>query len=566
MLSLLRVENLAIIDRIEVELGPGLNVVTGETGAGKSILVSALRLVLGARADGGVVRTGAEAAEVEALFDLSDHPEALARLAAEGLGGEPEVVVRRVVQASGRSRAYVNGRLATVGHLARLAAGLVDISSQHAHHTLVDRRTHLGFLDAFAGLVGRREAVGRAHAALVAADRALAEVRDAARQRAEREDLLRYQLQEIDVADLSEEAVREWREQAQRLRHAEHLVRAAAAAEHALYAREGAICARLAGITSELRGAVARDPSLGPVVDAVEGARAELEEAARRLGAYARSLDADPGHLAELDERLAEVKRLERKYGGDVGALLRRAEEMRAELDALASLEARLDGAERAVGAALAAASAAARELSAARRQAAEGLGAAITAELADLGMGDARVEVDVAPRQGAGGFEVDGAQLSAEGLDRVEFLIAPNPGEEPRPLQEIASGGELSRALLGLKRVLARGGPVGTYVFDEVDTGVGGGVAEVIGRKLADVARHHQVLCITHLPQVAAYGARHLHVRKEVVEGRTRTAVQRLVDGERVEELARMLGGLRITEATRRAAEELVAGAAGLA
>lgn len=559
MLALLRVRNLAIIEDLEVELGPGLNVLTGETGAGKSILVLALRLVLGARAPSGVVRTGEEAAHVEALFDLSRDPAVLKRLAEDGIECDGEVVVRRVLYATGRTRAYINGRLTTIAQLGRLAAGTVDISSQHAHHTLVDSSTHLGFLDAFADLADLRSRVGEGHKALVKVDAEQRELRQAERQRAEREDLLRFQLGEIDAIGLSEDSVAEWEADAERLRHADLLMRVARRTEEKLYAADRSLCDQLGGLIGDLEDAVRRDASLKSVLESVNSARSELEEAARFLGSYARSVDADPHTLTELEERLHEVSRLVRKHGRTLSDVLERASTARDELDQLQGIEERLGEVQAAYDAAYSAVSELARALSKRRHEAADQLGAAITAELQSLGMGNARVEVDVDKLALGDGFEVDGARLGSSGMDHVEFLIAPNPGEDPRPLRDIASGGELSRSLLGVKRVLAQRGPVGTYVFDEVDSGVGGGIAEVIGRKLADVGKHHQVLCITHLPQVAAYGERHLLVRKTVRDERTHSEVVVLSPSERREELARMLGGVDITEIQRKAAEELM-------
>jgi DNA repair protein RecN (Recombination protein N) len=304
---------------------------------------------------------------------------------------------------------------------------------------------------------------------------------------------------------------------------------------------------------------VEKDPSLATVVESVHTARSELEEAARFLGSYARSVEADPQALSELEERLHEVSRLVRKHGRDLSDLLARATSAREELEQLEGIESRMADVRKRYDAVLADVSVLASGLSEQRRAAAAQLGEAITAELQSLGMGNARVEVEVASLTGTDGFAVDGARLSAAGLDHVEFLIAPNPGEDPRPLRDIASGGELSRSLLGVKRVLAQRGPVGTYVFDEVDSGVGGAIAEVIGRKLADVGKHHQVLCITHLPQVAAYGERHLLVRKTVRDERTHSEVVALTDAERREELARMMGGVEVTPTQRKAAAELM-------
>jgi DNA repair protein RecN (Recombination protein N) len=560
MLTCLRVRHLAIIDRLEVELGPGLNVITGETGAGKSILIDALGLVLGERGRPELVRTGAKQAEVEALFDVGDDPEALARLEASGLDPEPELVVRRVVNASGRTRAYLNGRLASAGQLAELVGGLVDISSQHEHHTLVDPGTHLGFLDAFGKLDALREAVRRAHRELREADEALREVEDAVAQRSEREDLLRFQIREIDELDPQPGEADALGEERERLRHAERLATAAGGAEDALYARDGALCEQLGRIAHELREAAGIDPALTPMAEALQSATTQLEEAARELGAYARDVTVDPERLAEVEDRMHRLERLMRKYGGDVDGVLAFRAEAAEELEGLDRAEERIEALERAREAALAEAADAARKLSAERRAIAEDLGTRISEELGSLGMGGARVEVQVEPLvEKRGELTVDGARLSETGIDRVEFLIAPNKGEEPRALRKIASGGELSRAMLAIKRVLAGVGRAGLYVFDEVDSGVGGAVAEVIGRKLVDVAAHHQVICITHLAQIAVYADRHYRVLKEVEGERTRSRIERLSDDERLEEVARMVGGLKITERTRKAAAEML-------
>ena len=560
MLTCLRVRHFAIIDEVEVELGPGLNVVTGETGAGKSILVDALELVLGGKGSGDIVRTGEKTAEVEALFEVGPDPQMRARLEAAGLEPEEELVIRRVVHAGGRTRAYVNGRLATAGQLATIAAGIADISSQHEHHSLVDAASHLHYLDAFGRLERQRAAVAEAYGALSDAARAVQALIDAQRDRGEREDLLRFQIREIEELEPQPGEDDELSEERERLRHAERLATVAGQAEEGLYAADDALCSQLSRIAGEVRSASRLDPKLGSLAEMLEAAQTQLEEAASDLGRYARDVSLDPDRLGEVEERLDRLGRLMRKYGGTVEAVLAHRSTAEDELDRLERHEEALAEAEKARTAALEKAREVAIALRKARRQVSEKLGKAISGELGSLGMGDARVLVEVAPLEGRGAeLVVDGARLSPTGIDRAEFLIAPNRGEEARPLRKVASGGELSRALLAIKRVLADLGPAGLYVFDEVDSGVGGAIAEVIGRKLAEVATHHQVLCITHLPQIAVYGDAHYHVHKEVVDGRTRSAIRRLRDEERLEEIARMLGGVKITRRTRDAAAEML-------
>jgi DNA repair protein RecN (Recombination protein N) len=568
MLTVLRVRQLAILDELEVVFGPGLNVLTGETGAGKSILVDALELVLGGRGRPELVRTGAPQAEVEALFDVGDDPGVLERLAAAGIEApEGELLVRRVVTAQGRSRAYVNGSLATQSQLAELAAGLADISSQHEHHTLVDPATHLGYLDAFGGLDALRASMTEAFARLEEAQRALDEARGRLESRGDREDVLRFQIREIEELDPKAGEIAALGEERERLRHAEKLVQAAGAAEDALYARDRAICEELAQISARLSEPAQIDPRLAPAAAHIDGARAQLEEAARDLGHYARDVTVDPDRLGDVEDRVHRLTRLARKYAAgeaDVEvAILAHRDRAKAELAELGSAEDAIGEREEAWKAALARATVIARDLSGKRKEQAGRLGAAIAKELSSLGMGGAEVQVRVAPLEMRGKeTAVDGARLGANGIDRAEFLIAPNRGEEARPLRKVASGGELSRAMLAIKRVLAGLGAAGVYVFDEVDTGVGGAVAETIGRKLKEVSRHHQVLCITHLAPIAVYADRHFLVRKDVVGERTRSAVAALEDRERLDEIARMIGGLTITKKTRDAAAELLKGA----
>jgi DNA repair protein RecN (Recombination protein N) len=563
MLICLRVRNFAIIDELEVELGPGLNVVTGETGAGKSILVDALGLVLGARGRPEVVRTGAGQAEVEALFDLANDPAALARLASAGVETDGELLVRRLVSSNGRTRAYVNGSLATAGQLAALASGLVDISSQHEHHTLTDPATHLLHLDAFGQLEGTRQSMERAFEEVAEATAALSAIEQRAKDRFERQDLLRFQLGEIDALDPQHGEESGLRDERERLRHAERLLSVAGGAEEALYAADGSLSESLAQVATEIREAARIDAALAPMAQQLEEARTSIEDAAAELGRYARGVTHDPERLEEVEARLDQLERLKRKHGGSIEGTLLYRERARQELEELDRHEEHLEAARAGQATALKAAAAIAHALSEGRRKAAKRLGKAMGDELASLGMGGARVVVEVAPLEGGRTeLALDGARLSRTGVDRVEFLIAPNRGEQARPLRKVASGGELSRALLAIKRVLAGLAPAGLYVFDEVDAGVGGAVAEVIGRKLRDVARHHQVLCITHLPQIAVYAQTHLQVSKDVVEGRTTSRIATLSDGARLEEVARMLGGLTITKRTRDAAAEMLRGA----
>jgi DNA repair protein RecN (Recombination protein N) len=561
VLTCLRVREFAIIEQQEVVFEPGLNIVTGETGAGKSIMVDALQLVLGARGRAELVRTGASQADVEALFDVSDDPVAQARLEGVDIEVEDEVVLHRVNQANGRTRAYVNAKMTTAAQLRRLAAGLVDISSQHQHHTLANPATHLGFLDSFAEIDDLEQQMGAAWTRLIDARTAVREVEEQTRNRYDREGYLRYQLSELAGIDLEPGQDQELTDEVRRLRHSERLSRATQGAEAVLYEQENSVTVQLTRVIGGLKELAAIDPRLAEVTQQLESARVELEEAARVLGTYGRNVHADPERQAELESKLHQLRRLERKYGGSLEAMLAYREEVILNLEELVKIEVHLEQRQAELDRALAAASAIARELSDRRKEAAGRLAQAITDELNELGMGEAQVQVDVAPFDSQShDFAVDDAPLTSTGIDRVEFLIAPNPGEEPRPLAKVASGGEISRALLALKTVLSGAGPAGTYVFDEVDAGVGGAVAEVIGRKLQQIARHHQVICITHLPQIAAFGEVHFFVSKSTREGRTRSSIERLDTDGRVKELANMMGGKQHGRSTRKAAEDMLA------
>jgi DNA repair protein RecN (Recombination protein N) len=560
VLLALRVKNFVLMDSLELRLEPGFNVLTGETGAGKSIVVGALSLVLGGRGNAEQVRPGADEAEIEALFDVAGNERIAAALEAAGVSAGGELVIRRVVQSSGRTRAYLNGRLCTAGELATLAPELCDVASQHESVALTDPSTHLGYLDRFGHLTGPREELSEEVTRLERVVSELRAVREAERGRAEREAFLAFQLQAIDQLAPRQGEMDELAAERQRLRHAGRLHELTEHAAARLDQGEDTICDELARLSKDLRAAAELDSSLEKTAQALEGCFAELREIAREVGRYAERAQADPARLAEVEERLYRLEGLLRQHGPTLDDVLSARARLATELDGLANTESRLAELEREREALLQVASARAVELSKKRRAAASKLGAAIGAELAELGMGGARVVVDVAPLSGERSeLSVEGARLGRDGIDRVEFLIAPNKGIDPRPLRRIASGGELSRALLALKRVLAESGPAGLYVFDEVDAGVGGAVADRIGRAINDVARHHQVLCITHLAPIAAFADAHFVVSKQDAGGMTKSTVTRVDGKDRVAEVARMLSGAKITQSAQKAAAEMI-------
>jgi DNA repair protein RecN (Recombination protein N) len=549
MLNLLRVSGFALIDEVEVPLGPGLTVITGETGAGKSILVEALGLLRGGRASAEMIRAGCEEARVEAVFELPAGWEVRERLLAEGRAVEDGLVVRRAVARSGRGRIHLGGSLASAADLASSVGKLVDITSQHDQHLLTDADSQLAILDAFAGngatLVEAREAYQALHQARAELDRFDADTRA----RAEREDLLRFQLSELEQAEMQpgeDEALRAERE---RTKGAEKFLAACTRGEEVLYSSDEAVSGRIAGVTREIAALAQLDPALAPVVETLRSAQAQVEDSAGELGRYAGGIRFDPERLTEIEERLFLIGRLIRKHGGSVAAAIERREAISRELAALGSFEEGLAARKAAVEDAMKRMTALGEQLSEQRRKAARVLGRRMDETLRDLGLAGARVPIVVEDRDEPG----------PHGKDRVRFLFAPNRGEEPRPLDLIASGGELSRVMLAVKQALAKEDEALTYVFDEVDAGVGGGTAEVIGRKLKSTAAHRQVLVVTHLPQIAAFADHHIRVTKEASRGRTTIRVAVLTGAERAVEIARMLGGASPSpEATAHADEML--------
>ncbi|HET9597456.1 MAG TPA: DNA repair protein RecN, partial [Anaeromyxobacteraceae bacterium] len=551
MLHTLRISGFAIVDEVELPLGPGLNVLTGETGAGKSVLLDALQLVLGGRMAAGALREGVDEVAVEALFELPAAHPVWGRLAAAGLVGCGEaggdLLVRRTASRGGRGRAFVNGALCTVGMLQEVMRGAVDLTGQHEHVALLDEATHAALLDAFAG-VDRGEGAllaryREAHRALSTAVRDRAALLAARDERERRADWLAFQLRELEALGARPGEDETLEHERQLLAAAERLAGAARAADALVYSGEGSAAERLGRALRALGEAAALDARLGGPAALLRSALAEAEEAGRALARYAEAAGGDPDRLVQVTERLDALRAVARKHGGTLQAALGRAEAMRAELRGAEECGDRLALLEAAAAEAGSRAGALAAELSAARAEAARTFAREVRRELAALAMGRCRVEVEFAP-PGAG-LEHGGRVLGPDGGERARILVAPNPGEAMRPLARTASGGELSRVLLAMKRALARVDPVETYVFDEVDAGIGGGVAEAVGRLLSEVGRERQVICVTHLPQVAAFADRHVFVEKRVGNGRTAVAVSALETAEaRRAEVARMLAG----------------------
>jgi len=556
MLKYLKINNIAIVTQVEVELSPGLTLFTGETGAGKSIVVDALGLVLGARASADLVRTGEETGTVEALW----HSEPGAAFAARhGLPVEAdEIVVRREVATNGRGRATVNGALVPVALLRELGVLLAAIHGQHEPQGLLDPTTHLDLIDEHAGLAPLRQEVAAAYGPLRAAGDALQALLSDRRELERRREMLAFQAAEIEKAALLPREDEDLRREKLLQANAGRLLALASEAYEAVYEQEDAALARLRAAYKRVEELAALDPAFAPYAEAWPALKAQVEDLAFTLRDYRERVQSTPGRLDEIETRLALIERLKKKYGASVDEVLAYGADCRRQADELGDPEERERALREEQDAARRTYLAAASRLSRERHEAAASFEKRVQGELKLLAMEKTRFQVRFTPdRPSADGASPEG--WTERGLEQAEFLLSPNPGEELRPLARIASGGELSRILLALKSVASLDATGLTLVFDEVDAGIGGRVADVVGRKLKGIAGRHQVLCVTHLPQVASQADHHFAVQKRVERGRTLTEVRTLSANERIEEVARMLGGETVSDAARRHARELV-------
>lgn len=561
MLREIAIRHFTVVERVRASFGPGLNVLTGETGAGKSIVISALTISLGARADSELVRSGAEEAVVEAAFAIPRASPVEDLVASQGIPLErgEDLFLRRHLAREGRSRAYVSGTMTGVATLKVLGEHLVDIHGQHESVLLQNPRRHLELLDAFGGLTEQVEgyqALFRRWQALKAERETLER---GEREKAQRKDLLEHQIREIDAAHLGEGEEEALQAERTILTHHEKLLLAVEEAYARLEGDEGGILSGLSGVGARLREAGRIDTRLAAVEGMAEEGKTLLQEVVLALRDYRERIQFDPDRLETVEERLHTIGRLKKKYGATTGEILGYREQAALELKQLEGAEERLLGLEGEIRAVEAGLWERGSHLSKGRVKAARQLAQQVTGELNQLGMtrADFRVEIKKVEEEPRG-------SLRLTGLEEAEFLFAPNPGEGFRPLGKIASGGELSRIMLALKHILASADQTPTLIFDEVDAGVGGRMAEVVGRKLWRVSRERQVICITHLPQIAAFADVHLRVEKEMQKGRTEARVISLSKQERVEELGRMLGGPERSATALKHARELFQAAQG--
>jgi DNA repair protein RecN (Recombination protein N) len=545
MLRFLRIEHLAVIDALEVEFAPGLNVLTGETGAGKSMLVEAVGLLMGGRASADLIRTGESQATVQAVFEDSS---------AASAQTDGELIVRREVTSQGRSRAFVNDVLVTAAALKDHMASLVELHGQHEHQTLLDPQSHLALVDSFAGLDQAREQVASAFREWRALQTEFDAFQLDGRERAARLDLLSFQVAELERAALRAGEDDELATARRLLANAEKLQRLSGEAYSALYDSDESAVSRLALVWKRVAELAEVDPAFQSHLEARDAIKSQLEDLAFTLRAYGERIDASPARLQEVEDRLAVIERLKRKHGPTLADVIAARETLSRQLDSLKHAGERRAGLEAESNVAREEFLKRARSLSKARRQHAVEFASRLQDVLGDLAMARTRLEVR---------FEQDVPETAwtEQGIDAAECYLSANVGEDLRPLARIASGGELSRVMLAIRTLAAAGAPGKTLIFDEIDAGIGGRVADVVGKKLSDIGTSYQVLCITHLPQIAASGHAHFHIEKTVAHGRTVTKVARLNGADRIEELARMIGGAAATDAARAAARELVRG-----
>ncbi len=556
MLKELGITNFAIIDRLNLAFHDGLNVISGETGAGKSILIGAIGLLLGDRASSDLIRSDEDSAIVEAAFDIGPYKLLQARLNAMGFRPGRELVVKRVVSRSGKNRVYIDGNLATVTMLGEISEALVNICSQHEHQVLLDPESHIDILDEFGNLGGQR----RAFLSLYEGYQELKARRDdlAAknRNRAEREDFLRFQVNEIEKAALKPGEDLSLQEEKKILSNAVKLAELARESYEILYGKEESVLGQMSRVTGHIREIRRIDPNVEISDEEMKSLAIQLEDAARSLRDYLNKIPSDPSRLEEIDDRLEVLGRLKKKHGGSIESVLKTGQSLKGELDGISNVAGEMESLQQELMLKKASLQELGGALSAERRRVASSLEKAVEGEIHDLMMEKARFQVSFKEPQ------LDDEKtplLHSRGIDQLEFYLSTNVGEQLKPLNRIASGGELSRIVLAMKKVLARAGSVGTVIFDEVDSGIGGATAEIVGRKLRDIARNHQVICITHLPQIASFGQTHYRVVKRVNDGRTRTDVKNLAEDERLEEITRMLGGVEVTDKTRAAAKEML-------
>jgi DNA repair protein RecN (Recombination protein N) len=563
MLQELSIKNFAIIDDLRISFSDGLNILSGETGAGKSIIINAVNLLLGSRANAGLIRTGSQTAELEALFQIAKKSAVADIMEKNDFHPEEGLLIRRIVSRKDRHRVYINGHLATTQLLNLITENLASISGQHTHQGLLKEENQLEIIDQFGDLISLRDEVSGCFHDILPLMRNLEHLKAKKARHAEHVQLLEFQQKEIRQACITpgEDVVLE--QERMRLKNAEELFQAVHDSVEALYSAQGAVVERLVAVKKELEKASRIDPALVRETERIAETTIYLEDIAEALRTYLNNIQMDENRLETVEARLDTLAKLKRKYGPSLEDVFLKLESIDRELSGIENLSGDIADTEKKLCDLHDKLVKLAITLSTKRKRTAATLAGKVEKELGTLKMSQTKFEIFF------GTVPVDEhtepylatqeSVITDTGIDRITFLIAPNVGEPLKPLNSIISGGELSRVVLGLKAILAQSESLETIVFDEVDAGIGGSVAEVVGKKLSSLAGHHQIICITHLPQIAKFGDHHFNISKQVVRGRTRTTITRLTESERVTEIARMLGGEKITPATLDHAREML-------
>jgi len=562
MLKELRINNFAIIDNLHVEFQSGLTALTGETGAGKSIIIDALNLILGGRADSDFIRTGKTSATVESVFEITD-TQTLGLLRELDVNvNNGEIIVRRIISDSGKNRCLVNDCTVTVGALAKLGNRLVDIHGQHDHQALLNPEIHVDLLDLYGKTMDERNKFKKEYFMYLADLKKLNNLQSKESDRMQREDLLHFQINEINEANLLVGEEDHLKSEKNKLKHAEKIHKSVKQALRLITEQEGAVIDILGAVQRELELISPIDPDIEKQVKRSQTAFYEIEELVEELRDYVHKIEFNPSRLEEIEDRLAEINGLKRKYGGDIATILNYRKKISEELEALSSFQKNMEKIQKDISSHHIALAKLSTTLASKREKTAVLFKKNVEKELRDLGMNDVKLEVQFLYEADASGFvtfQDQTVKLSSTGIGTIEFLFSPNPGEDLRPLVKIASGGELSRLMLALKSNLHKQDVIPVMVFDEVDNGIGGKIAEVVGNKLKKIAIEKQVFCITHLPQIAGKAMSHFIVFKDVKKERTYSSIRELSKQERVEEIARMSGGAKITETTLKHAREMI-------
>jgi len=563
MLKELRIRNFAIIEILAISFSSGLTVLSGETGAGKSIIINALNLLLGHRATGKYIRTGTETAEVEGFFEIDGHEQIKNIMEKNGLDPSNGLLIRRIISKKDRHKIFINDRQSTIQLLSHLTANLVNISGQHAHQRLLNEDEHLFILDQFGKIMPLRRKVYELFHQLLPLIEKLKELKNQKTRQAERIELIKFQAKEIIEADIQNQEDEYLENERLKLQHAETIFKKISMSIEQLYDSDNSIIEILSKVQKDVEQASGIDKSLTSINESIQEANALIDDITAELRSYMDRIEIDDKRLQFVEDRIYLLNGLKKKYGGSLKSIDDHLKKIQEELGDQETIEDKIESAENEVNEVYKKLKENIYKLSEKRKKCSEELSNAVEKELHQLKMNQTRFKVKISHKkkdENTDEFLTDGKYIFTEtGMDRSHFMIAPNVGEEMKPLASIASGGELSRVVLALKAILSGTESVSTVIFDEVDSGIGGGVAEMVGQKMVALSDHHQIICITHLPQIAKYGQHHFRIEKHVNDGRTHTTITPINHNERIHEIARMLGGEIITEKTIEHAREMI-------